>query len=200
MAQQSFQTYYESIETTQENKLAESFSSYKVFSLDFSQINKYVKERYADNLIFLNLNINNVYEWQLTLEPNDMRSIGYKSVITTDNGEIEQKLQAVNTYKGFLNSNENDIVRLTIEDNNINGYIIENGEMHYIEQLKNFISDARPSQLIMYSPDDVIKKESFSCGVIEIENQKNNINNNLSKQSTSLCAGDSVIQVEIVLI
>ena len=177
-AQQRFESTAPTLKKEKKEKLDQSLRKYEVFTIDYRNINELAKSKKKD--IPLTLSINEVYEWSMLLEENDMRSPEYRSVITTDKGDIIQERGECHTYKGFVVGDSSEYVRLTINADGLEGYIKQHDDFVLIQSMKDFLKEAESEKkgtdvhqedeptdglFVAYNQEDVISKGEGGCGV-----------------------------------
>lgn len=159
---QETQSYsFEEVNPIQNEMLNRSFKTYKIFTPDIEKISNLAE---GSDQFRLNLLLGNQYNWNMYLQLNDMRAENYRSVMTTDRGEEDMISLRSITYKGNLENNENNFIRLNISrDGGMWGYVKQNNVFYFIEPLKNFIKNASPDKHILYKLTDVISNKAYSC-------------------------------------
>lgn len=101
--------------------------------------------------------------FELVLTPNDLRAALYRAENTT--GESLEPLAKgdVTTFKGEISGEDNSTVRISIDESNIEGYFISNGEMFVIEPAGKFSRAAALQDYVVYRAADLIDPKGFSC-------------------------------------
>lgn len=183
LAQQIFKSKTISISKDKHNLLSKNLKDYDIIQIDIKQIKSYVTN--AGDISTFHLKLGNKINDVLTLELNDLRSTDYISQRTTDKGVVLDPVGLTNTYKGFLNYDPKQAVRLTIDDNNIEGYFVKDGEYIYIESLSNLIKGDINNELVLYEGNDIFQKlqNGFFCGVSDSINNSKIIGSETNKIS-----------------
>jgi hypothetical protein len=136
--------------------LNQHLSKYTVFTLDKKVL---VDSLYKNGACKFQISIDEELDWTLDLQFNDMRSMDYKQTSVSDNGEVEQRLSLVNTFKGKTSNNQ--IARFTIDDNNFWGVILDD-EIHYvIRPVKDYTKNATDENMVVYKSSDIISNSSI---------------------------------------
>ena len=109
--------------------LANYFTGYNVISLDLNKLDKYVQsfDGYVAQFV-LDMGFK---RWTITLIPNDLRSPDFVATLTDAHGERPDPTanDPVNTYKGWLDTLQDNTVRLTLDKDKLDGYFIERDQM-----------------------------------------------------------------------
>ena len=179
-AQKRFESTYSSVRKEEKEKLDQFLKKYEVFTLDYQNINALAKS--TKNDIPFILSINDIYEWNMILEENDLRSPEYRSVITTEDGDIFQEKGQCHTYKGFIAGDTLEYIRLTINENGLEGYIKQRSDFIIIKPVKDFLKEAELGEktedtedkenqggklFIAYQSNDIIGEAKDGCGVTQ---------------------------------
>ena len=104
--------------------------------------------------------------FELELEPHDMRAANYRAVAVGEGGAVrELERTPTRTYKGTVRGRDGARARFTIDEGRIEGLIITNGELLFVEPARNFSASAAPEDYVFYAGSSV-RAESFGeCGV-----------------------------------
>lgn len=108
----------------------------QVYSLDTKGLYDYLKSNPVVATIRFSLDGSKSYN--LKLMKNDLRSSEYRSVITTAKGEISAPAQEVVTYKGVIDDDNEQWVRLMVTEDRFEGYFNAKDEGFFVESLKNY--------------------------------------------------------------
>jgi hypothetical protein len=137
--------------------LAKSFVKYQLVKIDakssLNQVNRNGKLSIA--------------EFELNLTPRDLRSPKYRAEETNANGNRMLEKGFINTYKGKVKGFENSEVRLSINENMIEGFVFAGDERFYIEPATKFSNLADKSDYVLYRGEDLLKGEEMSCSIGE---------------------------------
>jgi len=162
--------------------LDKSFSSYSILSMDIRQLNA-LKKSNTDQLA-ISISPSAQQNWDIVLEPNDLRAPSYQSVLTTDNGIQIQDIE-VHTYKGFVNGNIDQPVRLTIKDEHVSGYIKGNDAMYFIEPVTQFAKNSNSEDFILYRAADIIDPINMTCEATHLKDGIDMVENNAVLKSSN---------------
>jgi Secretion system C-terminal sorting domain/Metallo-peptidase family M12 len=100
----------------------------------------------------------------LHLEQSYIVSSNYKLTIQDENGLHQQAPFVENIfYKGYANDNTNNIVRLTIKEGFVSGFIKTDGKEIFIQSLTDYIKDAGRNDVVIYNATDAIAND-LPCG------------------------------------
>ncbi|MEP6925970.1 MAG: FG-GAP-like repeat-containing protein [Pyrinomonadaceae bacterium] len=106
--------------------------------------------------------------FNLHLQPRDLLSPNYRAAETGANGLRQTKARPViQNFKGTVDGSEDSIVRLTINDSVIEGFIFIGGKQFYVEPAQHFAKSAAPDDLVFYEAKDVVQTIPLSCGLEE---------------------------------
>ncbi len=147
--------------------LDEIFNDYTIFSIDMVELNELTQRN--SSTFQTQISIGSRHSWNMVLEANDLRASSYYAVTVRDEKNEVSANTDIHTYKGYINGNMDNIVRLTIKDDFISGYIKDEQEMWFVEPLSNF-TETRSSELVLYNAADVIKtNQAHSCSAIRLD-------------------------------
>ncbi len=103
-------------------------------------------------------------KFELNLVPRDLRGAQYKAEDTNASGTRQLKnLDEITTFKGKIAGINESEVRLTIDDNKIEGYFDTGGERYFIEPAQRYSSLANTEDSVVYQEKDLLKTETFTC-------------------------------------
>jgi len=126
------------------------------------------------------LKIGNTHSWKMTLFESNLHTKDYVTRIMTENGVITQKPQSNTVFKGYLDDNYDHEIRLTIAEGFVFGFVNDGEHQYYIEPLKQHDRKANSDHFVLYKTSDVIPVENATCGVIDVQNEIQNIDNRKS--------------------
>ncbi|MBK8846001.1 MAG: hypothetical protein IPO27_05260 [Bacteroidetes bacterium] len=175
------------IDTEYSRSLEKYFNKYTVCEIPLTEISNYVNQCSAKINFGLELSDR---KFALQLELNDMRGKSFKAIAMTDHGPEEIPQAIANTYKGITDDKAGNIVRLTIDENTFEGYIIQNGQQFYCEPLKNFNPNAPANLFVIYDAADVKPNNTYGCAADEVKQEKQRWDNKkdvLNKMQTGNC-------------
>ena len=159
VAQSKIETTPAVLNSNEKEKLEKVLSSYELLSFETSKINNLLKQNPGH--FETQLTINSNLQWNLVLEENEIRAPDYKSVVTTDQGDYELPMTKCNTYKGYINGDPEQIVRLYIDENQFSGMIYDKKFGYYFINSVGIIlkQDIVDTRFVVYKLDDVIEKD-----------------------------------------
>ena len=172
--------------------LEESLESYEVYDFNFEELYTHVNNSTYVSEFQLNTASN---EYLINLQRNDIRSPFYQEAI---DGEVifERSIESdrdhrVETFKGYANGNQNDIVRFTVSENNFWGYIYEaeRGNWLFFESVGHFVKDRGISnKLLIYRFQDLKEQVFGECHLAIVQGQNpSNPKKNGSQRGTTQC-------------
>lgn len=122
----------------------------EVYTLDTKQIYDYFKGK--PNVVNVRLKLDEKKTYNLKLLKNDLRAANYKSVITTQTGEIAAPDYEVATYQGVIDDDNQQWVRLLITEDRFEGYFNAKEEKFVVESLKNHTKqDKDKNKIVTFS-------------------------------------------------
>ncbi len=162
-------------------ELENSLNSYEVYDFDFGSLHDYVN---SNNYVSIFELKTSVASYLINLQRNDIRSPKYNEAV---NGEVvmERSIDSdreykVNTFKGYANGDQGDIVRFTVTEDNFWGYIYESEreEWVFFESVGHFVRNSQiKNKLLIYRFED-LKREVFGeCHLAIVEGQGGGSNN-----------------------
>ena len=149
--------------------LHKKFKAYKVASFPVAELGKFLNTNNDVESEFQLKLADNVYE--IKLQSSKIIAANYKLTIQEPAGmrTIQQAPDNI-FYKGFANNDKKNVVRLTLKEGLVSGYIQQNGKEVFIESLTNYIPTAASNDVLVYNTEDAITTENFTCGVTERTN------------------------------
>ncbi len=164
--------------------LDEAFTNYSLLSID---TRKLAELKNSTDLLAISLSPDTQQNWNIVLEPNDLRGPAYQSVANTEIGLQIQDIE-VNTYKGYINGDIEQPVRLTIKDEHISGYIKSNNDMYFIEPVKQFAKNSQSKDFILYRSANIIDPINMTCQAKHLDDGLKMVENNgVLKSSGASC-------------
>ena len=101
--------------------------------------------------------------FELNLTPRDLRAARYRAENVTVMGTEILEREPVSTYRGTISGDEKSQVRLTIDNNGIEGFFAAGGSRFFVEPARNYSAFASQNDLIVYRPEDALHEETFAC-------------------------------------
>lgn len=141
-------------------------------------------------------------QFDLKVAPHDIRSDDYVAQVIGSDG-IAQKLERtpVNTFKGEVRGLPQAQVRLTIEQDSIEGSIITKSERYFIQPARALSRASRSDEFVFYRGSDVIK-DAGECGVTladevaaEEERQRSTAGSGSKMSASSLTTSDEASEI-----
>lgn len=133
---------------------------FAVFELDTERIAHRITETGR-----ISLYLNN-QQFDLELEPNDLRAEGHREVLMVDGVAVEQPVRPVTTYKGRLADDPTSFVRLSIRPDDFQGYIWTQEDWIFIDPLRHYTDEGgHPlGDVVVYRNADVRPGAVGECG------------------------------------
>jgi hypothetical protein len=137
--------------------LSNRMSRYTTFSLDKNVLLE--KLRHNGYCAF-RLNIDGEHDWIIDITTNDMRASDYKFSYISESGFFYPDVYIPNTYKG--KTSDGKIVRLTIDDDEFWGVILDSKKQLVIRPTKDYTGNKADNSFILYDKSDVITQNDPS--------------------------------------
>lgn len=177
------------------DNLDKVFANYFVVDINVIDIYNYIKK--SKGISHINLKIGNEYDWEINIEPCDPRSDNYVLRVRTQDGITTYPKTTADTYKGYLNSNPDKEVRLTIKENYISGFVEQKGEAIFIEPISRFDSKASSNHFVVYNSKDLLSHLPFKCEATKADDINSKIKKKIDK-STKAASG--CVETEIAIV
>lgn len=104
-------------------------------------------------------------DFDMQLEPHDMRAPDYASQLITADGVAHKLARGpINTYKGTVNGYAGAQARMTVKESSIEGAIITGSDRFFIQPAGSLSKIARDDEFVFYRSSDVAS-EGATCGV-----------------------------------
>jgi len=152
-------------EFSEQEKLSKYFKEYTVYKLDLNLMHSYVTSNLPAPSFTLQLG--NEYSIPINLIQHDLRSNDYKLRALNENGIEELPRSETFTYKGTVNNDVAQAVRMSIRADYFSGSIFMNGEELFIEPANQFIKSAPSDMIIVYKTKDYIISSNATCASTE---------------------------------
>lgn len=153
------------LDVKQRVTLNKYLSDYTVIDVDVKTLKSYLQQHKSEAKIKLAISGSNVLD--LTLEEYDIRASNYKAHKTSANGAIEDvHTDACYTYRGYLNNDPNQFVRLSVTDKTIRGLLFDKLKGYLsIEPLTTFEKlNQSQGKYVLYNMSS-LRSSTKSCGV-----------------------------------
>lgn len=172
-------------------EIRQSVDDFKIVRMDFNVLRN-ISSNNKGSLDF-NLRVGDDYNWKISLEETNIKSPNYR--IEENNKQFDSQPQTVTTYKGLLNGNSSNHVRLAISETMFEGYFSDEGEMIFIRPLNRIIPNYPTKEhFIIFNASDIKDNLSIKdCGIAEIKK----ITQSQSKSLTTARATTSCRVLEI---
>lgn len=162
MPEQPIVATAQALEPTIQQRLERQFYHYKVFRVNPSAIERRARSTGRVILQFEH------ETFDLMLEPNDLRAVGFRRVQTTEHGQVEELQSAVYTFKGRLRGDPDSIVRLLIMPDLLQGYIRTAHDWLFIDPLVKFAPETRSADVVLFRETDVRLEAMGVCGASQL--------------------------------
>lgn len=146
----------------QRRDLERVFSRHDRLSLDSGQITRQVKQTRSLTLTTTR------GKFEMTLEPYDIRTPGYRAEAWGDKGVTILERAPVRTYKGTVKGLPAAQARMTIDEGTVEGLIVTPNELFFLEPSKRFSVSAAKTDFVFYAASDV-KESPGECGTTMAE-------------------------------
>ena len=101
--------------------------------------------------------------FEMTLEPHDMRAPGYVAESWGDKGVRVLERGPVRTYRGTVRGLPAAQVRMTIDEETVDGLIITPGELLFLEPSTRYSRSATKTDFVFYAGSD-LRESPGECG------------------------------------
>ncbi len=144
-----------------DTNILKTVSNYTAYDLDLSKID-------LEKEFQLNLILGQDFSWEIQLVENNLRTEGYESYLTTENGKIKCS-DDIKTYKGYLKGNPKNTVRLSFYNNSIEGFIRLNDIIYYFSPLSRISKiKNRANVILVYKGSDLKEELYLGNDVVEL--------------------------------
>mgnify|MGYP000965376185 CR=1 FL=1 len=156
-----------------DSNISQIIPVHKAYNIDYANI-EFQKE------LEISLQLENDFQWNLHLIENVLISDDVKSYYSSNEGQVEN-MDYIKTYKGYLNDNPENTVRISFFNNMIEGFIKSDDEVYRIIPLNRLSKTERKSNITIickekdilnnfYSDNDMIKMpENMSINKPELK-------------------------------
>lgn len=186
IAQTKIETSKAQFNSIESEKIGQILSSYSLVSLNTDRLNLELKKspKHYEAVLSISENL----KWDLVLEENEIRSPEYKSVESSGNGDTELPLTECNTYKGYVNGDPTQFVRLYIDKEKIVGSIYDRKKGYYfINSVGEMLNTkAHDDRFVIYSLEDV-KEKNWECGSEPLSDGVKKARNTARASVTTTC-------------
>jgi hypothetical protein len=105
--------------------------------------------------------------FELSLTPRDLRSARYTAEDASAVGVRQMEKFQVSTFKGKISGEANSEVRMTIDEQKIEGFFETNDGRFFVEPARRYSAFAEADDLIVYRDTDFLKNSGFECDMAE---------------------------------
>jgi len=189
------QAAHEAVEYTSSlyQELSNTFIEFEVFSLNPQSINRYL-QRSSQKSQFI-LNLGNDHSWNIELEPHDLRADNYQLRIDDEVLQDSWSQRSnTTTYRGKLLTPGGGEVRLSVDQQMIQGFVTLNGEKIFFENLSSIGYQDHAQELITYHQHAVAQDAPIQCGATHVHDQTQDIPEYRIEQSEA-CAGTQEVEI-----
>lgn len=145
--------------------LDEQFNHWEVYQLDVRAFDDFVKN--AGQSMEFQLQFGQ-FDWEIYLEPRDIRSPDYVLSVLTDKGVTHPQAGENVTFRGALQTDGSSLVALTIAREFVYGFVKTGDEFYFIEPLWYFKQDEPKDRFVVYAASEVKPKPGATCGYDEM--------------------------------
>ena len=147
-------------------ELQYQFQEFDVYQIDVESFDKFVKG--AGESMQFSLQLGNDYNWDISMQPRDMRSPGHARRWATENGIVSIPPAKNLTFRGQLGSPGGGSVSLTVDEDLIRGFVKKDGEMYFIEPVWYFMKGQPKDLIVVYPACMVQPRPDATCGYTEM--------------------------------
>lgn len=144
------------------HELDKQFLSYEILNINSSSVFQNVKSNRNNNEV--NLKINDQTTWNLILENSEIIADNYFVTEATSSGKIIKNGTTALPMQGHVKGQPNSRVSLTFNDNFIYGFIKLGTTTYFIEPLSHYSDTPVKDKFVLYSTNDIIKRDDKKCG------------------------------------
>lgn len=173
------------------NALGQRFKSYKIVLPDVAAMAGYRNDSndFVHNLVIRDGNTEMVF----SLWFHNLQGSQYKAIRTGGNDEVLIKPGNTKWFKGYVDGRQDQIVRLAVNDDGIEGLFYKNGKLTFIEPLKKYTKQSVSGEHIVYTVDEMAGMPIL-CGNVDATKKRTD-NSKARSFGGSLSATSRVIQI-----
>lgn len=169
--------------------LKSHFIAFDVYQTDASAIFAYSKR--VDQKSQFSFRLGEQYNWDITIEPHDLRASNYISRSTQNNIVKTAADIPCYTYKGFMNDQAKGEVRLSMGPKGISGFVTQNGQRYFIDRKADLLGGEDTGQIVVYREADVLFSD-IQCGANETHHYEERLNTSKARAS---CDGQWELEI-----
>ncbi len=173
--------------------LTKVLNTYDLYTLNAEAITRYVKE--ASGTASFQLSLGDEYQWDITLEPNDLLSSTYRSVALTPQGEEEVAPPSTVTFRGQLNTEGGGEVRMLLDGNKLKGFVTYQGKKMYLENLNGLTAATDDSQFVFYAEDEVQEDGALMCMAKEEDTYEEQVEDRINGRASNGCEDQAQLEI-----
>ena len=173
--------------------LTNVLQSYDLYQLDAEAVDRFVKS--ATGPASFRLSLGDQYQWDLTLEENNLLSPDYTSVALTPQGKVATSPTPTVTFKGSLANEGGGEVRLLLDGNQLKGFITYQGKRMYLENLQGLSPDADASQFVFYAEDAVKEEGTLLCLAKEEKTYDQQVQGKINERAANGCEDQAELEI-----
>ena len=148
--------------STYKNSLKKYFKTFETAKFPAKALSNFLQQNHDRPSVF-KLAITDSFI-TLHLQPSQIVSNEYELTIQDEHGLQKQRVLLENIfYKGYANDDQNNIVRLTIKEGLVNGFIKINGKEIFIQSAADYVQQLEQNDVVIYQAADVIGND-LPCG------------------------------------
>ena len=163
----------------QSQELQEQFSEFFIYEIDVAALYQLVRSEQATT--YFKLQLQNDFEWDLSIYPHELRGKNYQLRIAQADGIHSVDPGPVKTFRGNV-AGQYQTSTLTIDENFLYGVIKTGAAEYLIEPVNYFVKGAPDNVFVIYDAEDVIKKEFGDCALVEIEEKTQEIRQTIDQE------------------
>ncbi len=101
--------------------------------------------------------------YRLRVSAYDLRAARWRAEDTSMVGVRQLERTSAGTFKGLVNGDSSSSVRLTVDENGVEGFFSHRGERLFVEPASRYSSAAKAGDVVVYRAEDVLRNTSFHC-------------------------------------
>ena len=181
--------------TAQTNEQSEildkKFRHYEVVNINSHDALQQLKSPDRSSVLTLELSAEN--RWNLELQPSNIISDSYTTIVAGPNGVMETRGFSALPMKGKLAGVPDSKVSLTFNENFIYGYVKVGSVYYNIEPLYHFVQDSPSDQFVIYSSNDILEVPEMKCAYENMNDEEKNIRNRVVDNGERMPGGCYII-------
>lgn len=175
-----------------QQQLSTVFKAYDIYTIDAQAISSYV-HRSAENATF-SLALEDHYQWEINLKATDLLSETYQATALRASGKKAMARPEKVTYQGTVVGEPDSEVRLMLDGDKISGFIMQNRQKVYIENVANVTKGNQQTSFLVYRAADVQEEGELLCLAVKEESQKQQIDQKNQRTAAS-CSEQTELKI-----